>query len=706
MPLAVTALGENAIKELNFETLQDMRLVTPSLVISPSPLGPSQPGLTLRGHRASRSQIGQDPAVAVYVNDFVQTRPAGLLTTVYDIASIQVLNGPQGTLFGRNTTGGAILVTPNRPTSEFEAETAVAFGNYNLRELRAMVNLPASDTLMFRLAGDVKQRDGYVKNLVNGQDTFDEDSWAARAQMLWQPTAGVENLTLIDGFKADTNGFLGHVRTIREGSGTWNLPGAIDSFERVRRANSMWVGESELTLSEEVENYGIINTTTIELSGSKQFKNIFGYREVSTVSVIDHDGTVADGLSSVPYSDSKWFSEEVQLSGENGRYSWITGLYYYAEEGSDEQFTRSYLPATSRAVSVNGGSGKNKSYSAFGHVTIDLDDVARGLSFVAGARYTRDEREMTAKSRTITDPDTQAVVCVVRDANNEVLPDDACARTVRTTFNEPTYNIGLNWKIDDDTLAYIAHRRGYRAGGFNVRARSPIDFIPFDPEVVTDVELGLKKDFRLGDVLARTNIALYHQWYDDVQRNVTINSVVNGIQLQSSTVFNAAKAKLYGFELMSEFEFSPNFSIRANYSYIKDSYDEYVNPSDGADLSDNRFADTPKHQGSLSARYVLPVPSTVGEVSTMLTWYAQSSFDFVDVNLPPYTVADGYSLLNASITWDAVFGSKLNLMAFGSNLTNKEYVQAGTSSHSGFPGYTVVFPGAPRMYGLELSYRF
>lgn len=706
VPLAVTALGENIIKELHFETLQDVRLVTPSLIISPSPLGPSQPGLTLRGHRASRSVIGQDPAVAVYVNDFVQTRPAGLLTSMYDMESIQVLNGPQGTLFGRNTTGGAILITPNGPTREFEGEAALSFGNYDLREYRAMLNVPASDTLMFRFAGIMRERDGYVKNLINGQDTFDDDSWAARAQMLWEPTANIENLTLVDGYEADTNGFLGHLRTLREGSGTWNVDGAVDSFQRIRAAGTLFVGESELELAERVENYGVINTTTVDLPGSKRLKNIIGYREVSTTSVIDHDGTAGDALSSTPISESKWWSEELQLSGENGRYSWITGLYYYAEEGMDEQPSRSYLPATSRAISINGGSGKNTSYSGFGHVTIDLDDWLSGVSVVAGARYTRDEREMTAKSRTITDRDTGETVCVVRDANNVELPGNACARTVKTTFNEPTYNIGLNWKITPDSLAYIVHRRGYRAGGFNVRARSPLDFTPFDPEIVTDVEIGFKNDFRIGDVSARTNIALYHQWYDDVQRNVTINSMVNGIPLQSSTVFNAAKAKLYGVELLAELEFTPSFSVRANYSYTENSYDEYLNPSDGTDLSDNRFPDTPRNQGSLSARYLLPLPNTIGDIATVLTWYAQSSFDFVDVNLPPYTVADGYSLLNASVTWDSVFGSNLSLMAFGSNLTDKEYVQAGTSSHSGFTGYTVVFPGAPRMYGLELSYRF
>lgn len=697
VPVAVTAISGDTLEERNITSVNDLRLVTPSLNIAPTGAGGSNaPAVALRGQAQSRGLFGQDPSVAIYVNEVPQTRPLGIDTTNYDLQSVQVLKGPQGTLFGRNTTGGAILFTPNKPVNRLEGSVSMLYGSYDWLQGTAMLNIPASDSIAFRVAGNFLKRDGYVRNLINGQRLNDRDSQSFRAQMLFHQD-GWENLTVVDGFFSDTNGMIGHITSIRPGQyNTFSGGAALASFQRVAARGTIYVVEGNYVSSDYARSVGISNVTTISLSDELTLKNIAGYRKVKTVFDSDYDYTSAKIIEGFTTMTEQWGSEELQLQGKWDKFSFIAGAFYYGESGTGGGATAALQPAGTDQKSSTGGRGKNRSVSIFAQGDIEILPT---LTLTAGGRFTWDRREITAETRLVRTIPTPLVTCRVEDATGTPLPANACARTVAAKFREPTYNVSVNWTPTDNVLLYLAHRRGYRSGGFNMRAQRNLDVsTPFNPEIVKDIELGFKADWNIGPVKVRTNLALYHQNYENIQRNV--NVIYNN--LLTTTVFNAASARIRGGEF--EFTIIPfrNFSLSGFGSITDPKYKTFIEPGTGRDLSSNRFALIPKYQGSLTAAYDIPL-SDGGEIKLSGSIYSQSSFQSADINTATSTI-DGYTLVDARIDWKRPFGTDFRVSAFVKNLTDKEYAVSGNSVDS--TGYTYIFPGLPRMWGVQLGYEF
>ena len=700
VPLAVTALTSETLRSRNVATVSDLRLVTPSLQITPSiAAGSSTPGITLRGQRQSRVLFGQDQSVAIYVNEVPQTRPQGLDATTYDLQSVQVLKGPQGTLFGKNTTGGALVITPRKPTDQFEGFVQGQIGNYDWREVSGAVNLPLVEGVALRVAGNIVRRDGYAINRITGQDLYDKHSESFRASLLLGGTGAVESLTIVDGFYNDSNGLIGHITFINPVGLINRVSGGAALASQQRVAGDIFAIEGGALARDRVSSTGISNVTTFELSENITLKNVAGYRQVKTNFMTDYDDTAATVIEGTTRTSLKWGSEELQAIGTFDGFKMIAGVFYYKEKGFDYGGPNiSFRPPGTNRLATSGGRGRNSSKSVFAQADIDLTET---LGLTVGGRYTWDFREITAQGHTEETLPTPRYICLVQNADGSTQPanDAGCRRTVSKKFSDPTYNISLNWKFAPNNLLYVAHRRGYRAGGFNIRAQRPGQFTPFDPEVVKDVELGLKSDFELGGVAFRANLAAYRQWYKDIQR--TVNLIVNA-QL-SSTVLNAASAHIDGGEAELTIVPFENFMITAFGSITDAKYQSFTDPASGADLSRNKFADVPQKQGSVTATYSVPLRNDAGELSFSGTIYSQSGFQLSDIN-DPTGVAPGYTLFDARAQWRDVLGTNVDVAAIGKNLTNKRYAIAGSAQTAA--GYSYVFPGPPRMYGVEVRYSF
>jgi iron complex outermembrane receptor protein len=311
--------------------------------------------------------------------------------------------------------------------------------------------------------------------------------------------------------------------------------------------------------------------------------------------------------------------------------------------------------------------------------------------------------------------------CSLRDPNTgALLPLSQCSVSLSDSFSQPTGTVSLDYKLQDDVLLYAASRLGYRSGGFNLRATTPVEYAPFDPETVVDVELGVKADWSARDWRMRSNVALYNQWYDDIQRTV---GVTNPLGVPGSAIQNAAKAKVFGVELEQTIAPTENLSLQLNYAYTHPKYEKWVDPFTGDDLTDTPFHFTPKHSANATLTYVVPLGSTAGE----LRFLASGSYrghvwinalqTIQAINRTPAAVLpalqqDAYTLLDLSAGWTGIMGTRLDVAAYVKNVTDKEYslggIQLYQSARSDIRPFGIVTKafGEPRTFGMQLRYNF
>jgi iron complex outermembrane receptor protein len=354
---------------------------------------------------------------------------------------------------------------------------------------------------------------------------------------------------------------------------------------------------------------------------------------------------------------------------------------------------------------LNGFFQEDTSYAVFTQGTYDLSSLVERLSVTAGYRYTWDERDMRATNLRDDSP-FAPLTCSFPVPGMTVAN---CIQTWNAKFSSPTWTLSLDYKLNDATMLYLAHRHGYKAGGINGLAL-PAGFEPFQlygPEKVDDAELGFKSEWSAGNVQGRFSAALYYSWVNDMQRTQTIPG-------QTTTLIgNAAKANVQGLEIQTTIIPLPGLDISLSYSYTDASYEKFIDPSTGIDFTSNAIPYTPEHRGSATVRYELPF-TQLGRIAPSVTYSATSSYYYTDVSavnfpgLPPVSGAktESYGLVDARLDWSEVAGLPLDIAAFGRNLADKEYVQNGVSFAAATAGVYFGSYGEPRTYGVEAKYRF
>lgn len=749
VPISVQAFSGETLGERNVQDATDLQRLVPSLTTYQQ--ARDEVTLSIRGQSSSgASAQGQNPRVTAYFAQVpLQTGDTGP-GRFFDLQNVQVLKGPQGTLFGRNSTGGAVLYEPARPTHDFSGYINFQYGRFDDRQLEGAINIPATDTLAFRFSAKRAKRDGFTTNIVNGEKLDDRNYLGLRGSMLFTPTDGFENFLMVDYLKSDTNGssqqFAGYdpnklfqadvfatanprppvpplplylggnrpavalLQTPQAGAaiGQAIAAGGFALFPDPILPNQLAnqiaggprIAQSTVDGLSKARGWGITNITTLNLGENLTLKNIFGYRRYKQLSRYDYDGTALPLLDQVT-PDGWWsvnlrqISEELQLQGKalDDKLDFtVGGFLLWQKSPSPQRLIQLSVGTPSLSVS----SPVERSQALFGQINYDLSDiVADGFSITAGYRYTHDYRSVDASN--------------YRDARR-LFPASTCSLVrgcptfTEASFNASSYNIGLDYQVTPDTLLYVTHRRGYRAGGLNPQA---LDFgVKYGPEKVIDFEAGLKADFELAGMKARTNVAAFYSELKDAQVSQsfsTINPVTQQLAL-INLIVNAAKAKIKGLEVDATLVPFENFTLGASYALTDAKYTSFVDVQTGAPITNRPFPFLAKHRLNLSANYVIPVSDTLGKLSLSANWAYSSSYS-LSVFPDPLGVENGYNQLDLRADLTDLGTEGFSLGVFVNNATNEVYKIGGVPIFSVL-GTTSVLYNEPRTWGIQARYRF
>jgi iron complex outermembrane receptor protein len=734
VPVAVTVLSAQQLRSGEVKSALDLQNSVPSLTVSGNLGSRDNDVFTIRGQ--SQPFGGADPGVQTYFAD-VPFNASGRGTD-YDLANVQVLNGPQGTLFGRSTTGGAVLFEPKRPDDQFGGYLDFSAGNYAMKEFQGALNIPIDDTLDVRVAGDVAKRRGFTYDESNGEHLDNVDYQAGRLSVDWHPVNGFDNY-FVGYYLHDWNNGTGAELTAIGSQAT--LTGVAEKFGlspaaagplialfypvfQAALANQQALGPRRTTASIPLfyhhDGYGAVDVASYNITSELTIKNIFGFVQDKEQPSFDYDG------SSLPILDipnprtwevnSIQATDELQLLGNMGNFNWIAGLYHeldhpggYSEQEHETFGGAGVLPplSTTTISSLTNGGTSNAGY---GSVTYDASDWVHGLSFTAGGRYTWDHKVATA------------IVCNEPPATSCPYPLPRATfgePTLTHTFHAPSWTLAANWQATDDTLLYATYRRGYKSGGFNSAAEDSGGLEEFKPEYLTDVELGTKNNWTILGVPGRTNFDLYYGWYQDVQKNDLVAVTTDIPPAAPSTIldavtFNAARATVKGLEFESTFIPNENVQVTAFYSYTAASYDKFflpdsvINgvPTDILDHSGNPFANTPKNKYGITGQFHIPVDPSWGKPTFTAQWYGQSKVYFTDfADEDPDAFQSTYGLINLRLDWDNVAGSMFDAAVYSTNVTNKTYKIAANALEQEIATTASIY-GEPRMIGVELRVRF
>lgn len=735
VPVSVTAVSPEKIRQQNIVDVVALSRVTPSFTATKSTRGGGAVQVMIRGQRSNLAGMLNEPAVTVYFADVGQSLAAGTNSSLFDLASVQILKGPQGTLFGRNTTGGAVLLTPKAPGDRLDGYLQLSGGGYRLRDVEGALNIPLSDTLSIRAAGKITRRRGYMYNPYRNDYAENQHSDSARLSIRWAPTSDFESTTLGIYSKEDVENTK-KLFVIVPGRllPALNSSGLLTTAAARLNALGPYGYDDTVPQIAQTRVYGIQNTSQVKLESgldSLSVKNIAAYRNVKQLVDFDTAGINASVIETLTPSQASVYSDEFQIAGSAGNFSFLTGLFYYQLDGYERPRGSNYAllqgvtPASFPSISYGDYDVHNESYAAFAHGEYKLDALVNGLSISAGARVTKDTRGVTYHNRSSAGANPTTFRCVLTGAVNTSNDPSLCVyRADTVTYTEPTYDVSLNWQANRDVLIYGAFRHGYRAGGFNASpaSGSAVAGSVFAPEKIDDFEIGLKTEFTAGGMRGRFNLAGYYDKLHNLQRQ--ISQIVPGTNQLGGRVVNAATGHILGGEAALTLNPTDALGLSFGGSIIDAKYDNFIdNYTVGGvitpvDVSDSKFAFVPKYQVNASARYELPIPEALGKLALQASYYYQSKIATAEINTrncgPDGLYAGctnylgalpGYDLVNARIDWRNVAGQGFDLAVFVNNVFDKLYYPDATTPINavGFASRSV---GEPRMWGLELRVPF
>jgi|GEM_PF-1991282 len=622
----------------------------------------------------------------------------------FDIANVQVLKGPQGTLFGIATNGGAILYEPRRPSNRLEGHAAITAGSRDRATVEAVLNLPVSDSLSIRVGGVVHRADGYVRNVTAGTYMGDENYWIGRLAVSYRPSPSFTNISILNVYRSDR---VPEPLGIPYGENAGiNPAGSVEAVFGGPELDA-WK-EHQLSLGRyaivgtSVENgprqknnqINFINTTSYDISPTMRLRNIVGFVQERTISIGDTDSTPFRIFeTSFPTEfpgPTRQYSEELQLQGTGlgGSLTYVVGTF--------NRITKQDEPATTYAYSLGVRSGtrsraEGSTSSVFAEGSYSLSNWLEGLQFTAGYRFTYDSREAAQ---------------VRFDAEgNEIFRFDAAYAWQRSS-----YRWGVSYAPIPQVMLYFMNSRGYSAGGFNLVAPSSAQ--RYDPETLDNYELGMKAEWHLFGRPIRTNVSAYYGDWDRMQAQVTSRcETPTGIVFCQLTR-NAATGLIYGVE--GEFTFKPKnwMSISGNVAYMRGKYREFFGSTPSGeccvDLSHAPFLYVPRWKYSLIARADLPIDPAFGQVDLAVTYSYTDDIHSIFTLGPPahWTTSPPMENVNLTLNWREVLGiSGLGLAAMVTNLTQNTNLQGqwGVYETLGQYGRGVA---VPRSWALRLRYDF
>lgn len=738
VPVSVSAFSAAALERSNVQQVSDLRTITPGFTVAPEG-GKDTMSLTMRG--IGQLPLGEGtPGVVTYTNNVPMPSVGSNLPT-YDLAGVEVLKGPQGTLFGRNTLGGAVLISTARPTYDFGGYVQGTIGRFDYREVQGAVNIPlAEDQIALRVAGQLRQQDPRTEAFDGGPgfDDLDQQSW--RVSLLLEPTSNIRSLTVYDHSEADD--LAGGLYLLRQnfpmaavfGPGFAPTDAQIAAYLATQQGSRDGAFDDGINGGRALREADLLmNDTSIEV-GSFTFRNIIGYRENFSDQLINTGAVGPLTIDGGPFgllpftlfhaaavSDRKYFTEEFQFLGDFERFNFILGAFYNKDEPnglSGSQFTAfsvGGVPAAPVTAHV-----ENENYALFGQLGVNLTDQ---LTLNAGLRYSWDEVSACggAAGSTYIDYSTCRGIAATGAVDG--------VGVVENSGQEPSWTLGLDYKPSADWLLYMVTRRGYRGAAVNTPAFESIyttggadascvfgggicpDLRPFQTtqeETITDYEIGSKWSFRDGDRSGRFNVSAFYSQYRNALQFLNVTGVVPQAapDTPTNTAFGANLSDQNIFGLEFDLSYSPNRDFTISFNGAATQVDiENVNlpaslPAGIVFNEDSINKYSPKFSGTLAVSWTLPIRPADSDLVFDADYFHTADFGGQNGEKLP-----GYNLANARLSLNGVGGGELDLALFVRNVFDEEYYAAASVLLSTFP-VSSVYGGEPRVWGLQAGYRF
>lgn len=746
VPIAISAFTAAGLESKGITNISEIGTFTPNVTIdNTSSFSGSTQVLSayIRGIGQSDFAFNLDPGVGIYVDGVYYARSFGAVTDLLDLERVEVLKGPQGTLFGRNTIGGAINIITRRPSKEFQASAKTTIGSYNRLDIQGAVDVPFSENVLGQFAFSSKTRDGYHRNeplagnfvadggrFVRPAPDFNERSGGentqnARAKLEWTPSDELRVIVSVDYMSVDEQAMPSQLLAVGPGlldiynacitTSVADLTGTpLESVCTTPRAttggalaganvdadpfNDRLIFDNSLVHNQEdvsnpggagyskAESFGLSVTADWEMRDSVSLKSITAFRTVDATFAQDVDGTpVAMGDHAFDTEQQQW-SQEFQLNGTSfdDRLDWVVGAYLFHEEGELTDFVH-FAGGLLQILGPN--EFDTDSYAAFTHLNFALTDRV-GLTI--GARYTEEDKEFSGRQRDLNSISFQLgfPLALHPDPTDTTLyfPEALNQRD----FDNVSLKAGIEFAPTDSILTYFSYSQGYKSGGWTTRATVPILTAPeFDEETADTFEIGLKGEFfnrRL-----QTNVAAFFTDYDDLQ--VT---VYQGI---SPVTENAASSEIKGFEFELRSLIGDNFELQASVGFTDAKYTELVGQTQLE--RDFLFQNTPEWSTSLTGVYSFELPSG-GAWSLQVDWAYNSEITNSPRNRPEL-IAGSVSLFSAVVKYQDP-NDRFSLSLGGRNLSDERFIVSGQNQDGiGYVGGTY---NRPREWYLSIDYDF
>jgi iron complex outermembrane receptor protein len=748
-PISIAAFTAIELNQRQIRSTDQLADVTANLTFdaySPSSGQNASSQIYIRGIGQSDFTAVTDPGVGLYVDGVYYARSFGGTIDFLDLERIEVLRGPQGTLFGRNTIGGLVALHTVRPHDEFSASAEVIVGSDSMFYVTGHINIPISDGLYTKIGVTSRNRDGYVKRVqlaerqlsgipatTDGVDLGDDDSVSVRASLVWEASDNLSFFLSADYTNEDENGspatslglndestFPAHTNQFENGlafGGNCPLfPPPHDGPSANTNNNFMCINdtwrrdefenEGNAEVSSELKMWGISLEVNWDAADWMSIKSITAYRDFDAYSARDADGTPYQVFHTQDPFEQNQFSQEFQFSGDTGNLTWLAGLYYFEEEADNPNPVQ--LPVPTIGQIVSGGQVDNDNFAVFGQLTYNFTDQ---WALTGGIRYTDETKRFRPYSfadgnytqggpgspfvrfhdcPTGQEPGCDGVNGRLFTDGDRLLPDVES----KLTFNDWTPMLNLAYFANEDVMIYGSWSEGFKSGGFDQRF---INWQPapssFDPETATTFEIGLKSS--LLDNTLRFNVAAFHTDYKDMQIIVR--------QGFAPLTFNAGEAKIKGFEIESTWIPTPAWIIQASLGYINAKYSKLDESVETVGITkDSKLPQTPQWSANIGVGYTTRLGNW--NLTPRVDWVYTDDVYNNAVNTPQL-LQDSYSILNAAIILQSDNEAWEFILA-GRNLTDEIILISGSSGYETASGYLTGTYARKREWSLSAKYSF
>jgi iron complex outermembrane receptor protein len=744
VPIAITVFTAADLAKQQISDQYHLGQTVPSLVVFDPGVRDSA-NFAIRGQSAS---FNTSAGVITYFDEVPSVVSA--VGSYFDLENVQILKGPQGTLFGGTATGGAILFESAKPKDDFEGYAKATLGDYNWHEFEGAINIPlVADEVLLRIAGNVDRRDGYTKDVglipsvapqvifldqgfyrsQAGREYDNRDDQHIRVSLLVRPTDKIDNLIVARYDHRNTNGPGSNIFAFNSGAFAPGQPlAALAPFAPILAAEialqtALGPRAASYDAPQLVKDqiWQVIDKVTWDVTDYLTFKNIASYSEDQNTKTYDMDATPFPLLQTdetAPVTQAV-ITEEAQTEGRwfDAALRTTAGFYYeydYQPKGLLEANGFVPQPNSFFTQAASLATLAQHQHAGYAQATYDLGKAApilEGVKFTGGVRYT--SVNASSSGTTLVSPyvpfGSLFLPPPVPQPVSQGLPN--CFTGAKGCFSPIVYStnssshlgwtIGLEDQTNATTLVYVRAGKAFKPGGDNANAIASQG--TFGSEYLQDVEIGLKKDWAFAGMKARTNVALYRGDYSNIQRSL-LGSSADGTPI--GLTLNVGNGTIEGAEF--EGTWFPGYGLEfdATYSSTQARYDTFATPQLEAALQGVGFPYTPKNKASVTGRYHLPLPDGIGDVSLSTTYSYLSRYDVGLTSITstfPYLPSCG--LLDAQINWNGVFGRSIDATAFSTNATD----QACAVSEQDFYrqlGFVNRSYGEPRMWGIRLNYHF